>query len=121
MDFSSDDCLSYFTKLQATYMQDFAHTFKSELINSADCFVTNIPRESDFRAVFSDGLLNVYLGKSLENSQFYIFSIGGSLIKQCAIKSENYIKLRIDGISLGTYLLVIKQEGGLHTRKIFLY
>ncbi len=41
MDFSSDDCLLYFTKLQANHMQNFAQEFKGNLIQSEDCFFNN--------------------------------------------------------------------------------
>lgn len=119
MDFGSDDCLLYFTKLQASSMQHFASQFKKNLIESDNCFFNNFPRQTNNVFINNTSAnIEVYIENpaSLEKAILYDFS--GKVFKSRTVGGQDFLNIPTDGIPPGVYVLRLTGNNSEFAQKI---
>ncbi len=122
MDFSSDDCLLFFTKGQIEQMHQAIFQFRPGLISSSACKRTtetdNIHLEVDATGKRIQLINN---GNKVISGRLQIFQMDGKLIFDQKLNIiDRYIRA-FSGLSTGVYLLRFTSEGSILSKKMLFY
>jgi hypothetical protein len=121
MDFGPDDCLLYFTRLQAKYMQDFAYEYKENLIDSQDCFYDNFQSEFPIISI-NNGYENIeiYFENQSRISTAVLYDMSGKMICTVNVKGQDFLNIPTDGIPPAVYVLRFIGDSNEFAKKIII-